>query len=83
MRYIISIVARRLPPENEKRHAPDLLDKTIEATKGRVADPPYSSRKFRERAKGYGIETIIYRGEDALRVDKRFRVHGPEGEARS
>jgi len=78
--------------ENEKRHAPGLLDKTIEATKGRVrmvvADPQYSSRRFREKAAGCGVEAVIpyprnqRRGEDVLRVDKRFRAHGPEGEVR-
>lgn len=81
-----------MPPANEKRHAPRLLDKAVEATKERVrrlvADPQYSSRKFRERAAGYGVEAIIYpknqkRGEDVLRVGKGFRVHGPEGDARS
>lgn len=81
-----------MPPANEKRHAPDLLDKTVEATKERVrklvADPQYSSRKFRERTASYGVEAIIpypknqKRGEDILRVDKQFRVHGPEVETR-
>ena len=78
--------------ENEKRHAPDLLDKTVEATKGRVrrlvADPQYSSRRFREKAARCGVEAIIpyprnqRRGEEVLRVDRRFRAHGPEGEVR-
>jgi transposase len=76
--------------ENEKRHAPYLLDKTVEATEGRVkrlvADPQYSSRRFREKAAGCGVEAVIpypknqRRGENVLRVDKRFRAHGPEGE---
>jgi len=66
---------------------PTSWTKTVEVTKERVrklvADPPYSSRKFRERAAGYGVEAIIpypknkKRGEDILRVDKQFRVHGP------
>jgi transposase len=78
--------------ENEKRHAPDLLDKTVEATKGRVrrlvADPQYSSRRFREKAAGCGVEAVIpyprnqRRGEDVLRVDRRFRAHGPEHEVK-
>ena len=78
--------------ENEKSHAPDLLDKTVEATKGRVrtvvADPQYSSRRFREKAAGCGVEAVIpyprnqRRGEEVLRVDRRFRAHGPEGEVR-
>ena len=76
--------------ENEKRHAPDLLDKTVEATKGRVgrlvADPQYSSRRFRERAAGCGGGAVIpyprnqRRGEEVLRVDRRFRAHGSEVE---
>ena len=78
--------------ENEKKHAPDLLDKTVEATKGRVrrlvADPQYSSRRFRGKAASCGVEAVIpyprnqRRGEDVLRVYKRFRAHGPEGEVR-
>ena len=78
--------------ENEKKHAPDLLDKTVEATKGRVrmvvADPQYSSRRFREKGAGCGVEVVIpylrnqRRGEEVLRVDRRFRAHGPEGEVR-
>jgi len=78
--------------ENEKKHAPDLLDKTVEATRGRartvVADPQYSSRRFREKAAGCGVEAVIpyprnqRRGEDVLRVDRRFRAHGPEHEVR-
>jgi hypothetical protein len=78
--------------ENEKKHAPDLLDKTVEAINGRVrrlvADPQYSSRRFRGKAASCGVEAIIpyprnqRRGEDVLRVYKRFRAHGPEGEVR-
>jgi transposase len=78
--------------ENEKKHAPDLLDKTVEATKGRakrlVADPQYSSRRFRGRAASCGVEVVIpyprnqRRDEDVLRVDRRFRVHGLEHEVR-
>jgi IS5 family transposase len=78
--------------ENEKRHALDLLDKTVEATSGRVrrlvADSQYSSRRFREKAAVCGVEAVIpyprnqRRGEDVLRVDKRFRAHGPEHEVR-
>ena len=78
--------------ENEKRHAPDLLDKTVEATKGRVrrvvADPQYSSRRFREKAAGCSVEAVIpyprnqRRGEEVLRVDRRFRAHGSEDEVR-
>jgi len=76
--------------ENEKKHAPDLLDKTVEATNGRVrtvvADPQYSSGRFRGKVTSCGVEAVIpyprnqRRGEDVLRVDTRFRAHGPEPE---
>ena len=76
--------------ENEKRHAPRLLDKALKATKGRVralvADSQYSSERFRRRAAECGAEAIIpypsnqKKGEEVLRVDRRFRVHGPERE---
>jgi len=78
--------------ENEKKHAPPLLDKTVKATKGRVrrmvADSQYSSRRFRRNAARCGVEAIIpypknqRRGENVLRVDKYFRAHGPEREVR-
>ena len=78
--------------ENEKKHAPDLLDKTVEATKGLakrlVADPQYSSRRFRGRVASCGVEAVIpyprnqRRGEPVLRVDRKFRTHGPEHEVR-
>jgi len=78
--------------ENEKRHAPELLDKTLKATKGRlrtlVADYQYSSERFRRKAAECGVEAIIpypsnqKKGEEVLRVDRRFRVHGPEREVR-
>ena len=78
--------------DNEKKHAPSRLDETVEATKGRVrrvvADPQYSSGRFREKAAGYGVEAVIpyplnqRKGEDVLRVDKFFRVYGSEEERR-
>jgi len=77
--------------DNEK-HAPELLDKTVAVTGGRVetlvADSQYSSRRFREKAAGCGVEAVIpyprnqRRGENVFRVDKRFRAHGPEWEVR-
>jgi hypothetical protein len=76
--------------ENEKRHAPRLLERAVEVTEGQVrtvvADPQYSSRRFREKAAGCDVEAVIpyprnqRRGEDVLRVDGRFRVHGSERE---
>jgi len=78
--------------ENEKKHAPSLLDKTVKATKGRVrrmvADSQYSSRRFSRKATSCGVGAIIpypknqRRGENVLRVDKYFRAHGPEREVR-
>jgi len=78
--------------DNEKRHAPGLLDKTVEATGGRVetlvADSQYSSRRFREKVADCGVVAVIpypsnhRKGEDVLRVDKYFRVYGSEEERR-
>ena len=72
--------------ENEKRHAYNLLDKTLEATKGRVrkvvADSQYSSKRFRKKAVDCGVESVIPypanqrpREKGLLRVDKHFRTH--------
>ena len=78
--------------DNEKKHAPGLLDKTVEATGGRmetlVTDSQYSSRKFREKVADCGVVAVIpypsnqRKGEDVLRVDKFFRVYGSEEERR-
>lgn len=79
--------------ENEKKHADRLLDKTLEATKGRVkslvADSQYSSRKLREKISTHGVEAVIpypanqrSKEEGLLRVDKHFRTHGPARERR-
>jgi len=78
--------------DNEKKHAPGLLDKTVEATGGRVetlvTDSQYSSRRFRERVDDCGVEAVIpypsnqRKGEDVLRVDRYFRVYGSEEERR-
>jgi IS5 family transposase len=78
--------------ENEKRHAPKLLDKTVEATGGRVetlvTDSQYSSLKFREKVADCEVLAVIpypsnqRKGEDVLRVDKFFRVYGSEEERR-
>ena len=76
--------------ENEKRYAPDLLDKTLKATNRRVrtmvADSQYSSERLRGKASECGVEAIIpypsnqRRGEQVLRVDSKFRAHGHERE---
>jgi transposase len=75
--------------ENEKRHAPTLVERT-RMVLGRagarlrclIADSQYSSRKVRSLV---GDSVIPYmsnqmRGEDVLRVDRWFRTHGPEDE---
>jgi len=79
--------------ENEKKHAYKLLDKTLEATKGRVkklvADSQYSSRRLREKSSAHGVEAVIPypanqrpREKGLLRVDEHFRTHGPARERR-
>ncbi len=78
--------------DNEKKHAPGLLDKTVEATGGRmetlVTDSQYSSRRFRDKVAGCGMVAVIpypsnqRKGEDVLRVDRYFRVYGSEEERR-
>ena len=64
--------------DNEKKHAPGLLDKTVEATGGRVetlvTDSQYSSRRFREKVADCGVVAVIpypsnqRKGEDVLRL---------------
>jgi transposase len=73
--------------DNEKKHAPTLLEKALKATKGRVrllvADSQYSSKNLREQASSQGVRVVIpfpanqRRGQKGLlRVDKYFRTHG-------
>ena len=75
--------------ENEKKHAYNLLDKNLQATRGRterlVADTQYSSERFREEAADCSVEAVIPyptnqhpREKGLLRVDKLFHVHGPK-----
>jgi hypothetical protein len=49
--------------ENEKKHAYKLLDKTLEATRGRVkklvADSQYSSGRLREKISAHGVDAVI------------------------
>lgn len=79
--------------ENEKRHAYKLLDKTLEATRGRVkklvADSQYSSKRFRKKAADCEVKAVIpyptnqrSKQKGLLRVDKHFRTHGPACERR-
>jgi len=79
--------------DNEKKHAPALLEKALKATKGcvklLVADSQYSSRNLRDQASSQGVRAVIpfptnqQRGQKGLlRVDKYFRTHGPIYEKR-
>lgn len=74
--------------ENEKKHAPALLEKALKTTKQRmktlVADSQYSCRKLRDQAFASGVRTVIpYPANQSkekktlLRVDRYFRTHGP------
>jgi hypothetical protein len=71
--------------DNEKRHAPSLVERT-RMVLGRagarlrrlIGDSQYSS----ERVRGLAEDSVIpyasnQRGVDVLRVDRRFRTHGP------
>ena len=72
--------------ENEKRYAIPLLSEAAERVKAEVivCDKQYSTRKIREFVRALDAEPVIpypknqKKGEGVLRVDKRFRVHGPE-----
>jgi transposase len=79
--------------DNEKKHAPALLEKALKATEGRVkllvADSQYSSRNLRDQASSQGVRAVIpfptnqQRGQKGLlRVNKYFRTHGPIYEKR-
>jgi transposase len=75
--------------ENEKRHGPGLVERAKQILRragarlrSLVADSQYSSGRMR----GLVDEAVIpfmtneRRGEPVLRVDRRFRTHGPEEE---
>jgi transposase len=72
--------------ENEKRHAPSLVERT-RMVLGRadarlrslIADSQYSSARVRGLVEAAVIPYTASqrRGEDVLRVDRRFRTHGP------
>jgi len=73
--------------ENEKRHAPSLVERT-RGVLGRagarlrclIGDSQYSSRNVRSLV-DYSVIPYMSnqrRGEDVLRVDRLFRTHGPE-----
>jgi hypothetical protein len=85
-RRILPLAAVMAPAnENEKRHAPWLVDRT-RAVLGwadarircLIGDSQYSSRRVRGLAERTVIPyTANQRGEDVLRVDRWFRTHGP------
>jgi transposase len=73
--------------ENEKKHAEQLLSEAFKKTKAKdvICDKQYSSQKIREFVEDMGAKPVIpypanqNRGiKGLLRVDKKFRVHGPE-----
>jgi hypothetical protein len=72
--------------DNEKKHAPELVEKTKEVLKRAnvrlrrlICDSQYSSKNVRALVEESVIPyTSNQKGEGVLRVDKRFRTHGPE-----
>jgi len=73
---------------NEKKVTPTLLEKTIKRRRKRrvrhvVADSQYSSQNVRDEVKSLHAKPIIpyprnqAKGRKVLRVDRRFRSHGP------
>ena len=75
--------------ENEKKHGPALVERTrmvLSRAGARlrclIGDSQHSSRRIRALAERVVIPYMSnqMRGEDVLRVDRLFRVHGPEDE---
>jgi len=73
--------------ENDKRHATSLLSEVAERVRVEavICDKQYSSRRIRKFIKDLNAEPVIpypsnqKRGvKGLLRVDKKFRVHGPK-----
>lgn len=71
---------------NEKKIETRLLHEALRRRRKMrsvVADSQYSSEAFRDEARRLGIEPVIpypknqMKGERVLRVDRRFRSHGP------
>jgi transposase len=71
--------------DNEKKHAPSLVERARVVLgeagvklRSLVADSQYSSGKVRDLVEEAVIPyTSNQRGGDVLRVDRRFRTHGP------
>lgn len=77
--------------ENEKKHAPVLLDKAVQVFTGFtavVADSQYSSERVRGCVAECGAMPVVpymanqAHGEPVLRVDRLFRTSGPARERR-
>jgi transposase len=77
--------------ENEKKHSLGLFRKASEHVKPKrlVGDPQYSSRKLRDAALEQGTVPVIpyprnqMKGiKGLLRVDRKFRTHGPPDQRR-
>jgi hypothetical protein len=79
--------------DNEKRHAPLLLEKALKATKRRikvlVTDSQYSCRSLKDQASNSNVRVVVPFPENQqrnqkglLRVDRYFRTHGPTDEKR-
>ena len=77
--------------DNEKKHAPELLDKAVQVVDGFmvvVADSQYSSGRVRDCIVEHGALPVVpymsnqARSESVLRVDRFFRVSGPAEEER-
>jgi len=75
--------------DNEKRHGPTLVERTKQVLRragarlrSLIADSQYSSEKMRRLVDGAVIPFMANqrRGEHVLRVDRKFRTHGPEDE---
>ena len=75
--------------DNEKRHGPTLVERTREVLqkagarlRSLVADSQYSSGRMRGLVDDAVIPFMANqrRGEAVLRVDRKFRTHGPEEE---
>jgi len=73
---------------NEKKAGPTVLKKTVRRRRKRrvrhvVADSQYSSEAFREEVKRLHAKPVIpyprnqAKGKRVLRVDRKFRTHGP------
>lgn len=78
--------------ENEKKHSVNLLEKASSHVRFRklVADPQYSSQSLRDTAIKYGTVPVIPYPRNqkigvkgVLRIDRKFRSHGPQELRRS